>query len=341
MLAEKKRIEYIDLAKGICIILVVVSHMMDYYRLSYPYDFALKSFRMPLYFFLSGVFFKSYENIGGFLRRKTNKLLIPFAFFYVVISIIVPIVLKNYCGITLLSVRYWNHLPMAFAQVFTLEKFPNPAIWFLLCLFEVNVMFYIIYLLSRVLRRVSVAVIVLGSALCGAVGITLSVQQINLPIYLDTSLTAIPFFGLGYLLNRHTNVLRQWRGDRYLWVLVAVFAFLVWYLSYPLDYRSNYFKGAYLIAYPCGILGTLAVIFLAKKIKRLPLITYYGRYSIMILCTHQIFYQLLYEVIHPLKLQKWAEMPLNFAIVMLAYVAVIPFMRRFMPHVTAQKDVIR
>lgn len=42
----------------------------------------LSSFTMPLYFFVSGLFFKSYEGFGGFLARKVDKLLVPFLIFY-------------------------------------------------------------------------------------------------------------------------------------------------------------------------------------------------------------------------------------------------------------------
>ena len=53
MQTDKKRIEYIDLAKGVCILLVVFAHIHpDLTRYSWGVFF--DSFRMPLYFFLSG-----------------------------------------------------------------------------------------------------------------------------------------------------------------------------------------------------------------------------------------------------------------------------------------------
>lgn len=51
----KKRIDFIDTAKGVCIILVVLGHS------GIPIDFVgMNSMRMPLYFILSGLFFKDY-----------------------------------------------------------------------------------------------------------------------------------------------------------------------------------------------------------------------------------------------------------------------------------------
>ena len=77
----KPRIEWIDTAKGICILLVVYSHvyMGDHPALLHFQDY----FRMPLYFLLSGLFFKTYNNFHNFFIKKTNKLLIPFVFAYI------------------------------------------------------------------------------------------------------------------------------------------------------------------------------------------------------------------------------------------------------------------
>ena len=77
----KPRIEWIDTAKGICILLVVYSHvyMGDHPAFLHFQDY----FRMPLYFLLSGLFFKTYNNFHNFFIKKTNKLLIPFVFAYI------------------------------------------------------------------------------------------------------------------------------------------------------------------------------------------------------------------------------------------------------------------
>ncbi len=69
--------EFIDLAKGICILLVIGLHTG-----AMPDSLAwLGMIRMPLYFVLSGLFFKDYGNFRGSGVRKVNKLLIPFVFF--------------------------------------------------------------------------------------------------------------------------------------------------------------------------------------------------------------------------------------------------------------------
>lgn len=95
------RIEFLDLAKGICIILVVLYHTTRFYDLNMPAANFFKAFRMPLYFFLSGVFFKTYEGFFSFAKRKVNKLLVPFTFWYIVGSVLISILLYRIWGIVI------------------------------------------------------------------------------------------------------------------------------------------------------------------------------------------------------------------------------------------------
>ena len=80
--SEKNRIEFFDLAKGFCIFLVVIYHVSSLYEIELPASNIIKSIRLPLYFFLSGCFSKTYVGWLDFLKRKCNKLLLPFAFWF-------------------------------------------------------------------------------------------------------------------------------------------------------------------------------------------------------------------------------------------------------------------
>ena len=72
---DKKRIEFIDLAKGICILLIILGHTGV--AVDYP---GLTALRTPLYLTLSGLFFKDYGSFKELLKRKTNRVFIPFIF---------------------------------------------------------------------------------------------------------------------------------------------------------------------------------------------------------------------------------------------------------------------
>jgi fucose 4-O-acetylase-like acetyltransferase len=71
------RNDVIDIAKAISIILVAVGH--SHFKVIYPdvnHVFAL--FRMPLFFFLSGIFFSTKLNFGTFAIRKIDAIYKPY-----------------------------------------------------------------------------------------------------------------------------------------------------------------------------------------------------------------------------------------------------------------------
>ena len=73
------RVEWIDAAKGIGIILVVLGHIW----LIGPGQKIINSFHMPLFFFLSGyVFhFERYRDFKQFLGSKGTRILAPYFWF--------------------------------------------------------------------------------------------------------------------------------------------------------------------------------------------------------------------------------------------------------------------
>lgn len=78
----KTRINWIDIAKGIGILLVILGHsprdiMVDSYpAIHFMFSF-IYSFHMPLFFFLAGVTFHSFKKSDGFIIKKTRQLFIP------------------------------------------------------------------------------------------------------------------------------------------------------------------------------------------------------------------------------------------------------------------------
>ncbi len=79
---ETKRIKWIDNAKGIGIILVMLGHTY----LDDKYVFWFISFHMALFFFLSGCTFYYTSDIKKFISRKCKSLLIPYVAFAVSIT---------------------------------------------------------------------------------------------------------------------------------------------------------------------------------------------------------------------------------------------------------------
>ena len=68
--------------------------------------------------------------------------------------------------------------------------------------------------------------------------------------------------------------------------------------------------------------------------------SYYGRYSIMILVSHQLVYQVFAYVLSFFDFHIKIIAIANTILTLSVYVFIIPFMLKYMPYVTAQKDVI-
>ena len=98
-MSHSKRIEWIDIAKGIGIILVVLGHCLrDDMRINSSFiDFLYQliySFHMGLFFSISGYLYgsKRKQNSKNYLRMQLKKLIIPWLVYSAIIYIIVMFV---------------------------------------------------------------------------------------------------------------------------------------------------------------------------------------------------------------------------------------------------------
>lgn len=72
------RIVYIDVAKAIGIMLMVLGHIhFDVYY----FDRMVYAFHMPLFFIVSGILYRRPESILGYIGKKAKTLMIPYAIF--------------------------------------------------------------------------------------------------------------------------------------------------------------------------------------------------------------------------------------------------------------------
>lgn len=74
------RIEYIDFLKAFGIFTVIYGHV--YTENNWLYQF-IYSFHMPLFFLLSGIFFKANKSINNLYIKRTRTLILPYLFFYI------------------------------------------------------------------------------------------------------------------------------------------------------------------------------------------------------------------------------------------------------------------
>ncbi|MCQ2077164.1 MAG: acyltransferase [Bacteroidaceae bacterium] len=329
----KKRIEYIDIAKGICIILVAMNHYG--LTLEGQMGIMLQSFRMPLYFILSGLFFSKYSGFKEFTVKKINKLLIPFLSFLLfsfIIFLAIHIVKHDEIGYVFFDKIYSKDVVM----------YDGP-IWFLICLFFCGILFYVVTIISGKFKKPLLILIIL-SLLIGCCGYFLGKNNINIPLWVDTAMTALPFYAFGYILRNYTAFLIKQISYRISLPLCVILLGITYFFASPIGMWINFvIKSNIITFYLCGTLGTLAILLLSqcldklKKFYTIKLVSYYGRYSICILVTHKLILGTISNITH----FEVTGKIFIFIIIMASYLLIIPFMIKFTPHICAQKDVIK
>ncbi len=325
----KERIAFIDLAKGVCIILVVLFHTG--YLTNVP---AIKALRMPLYFILSGLFFKDYGNFTIFIIKKINKLIVPFGFFfvmYLIISMIIPPEGGHFSIISkaLLEIK----------KPFIEPDIINLPIWFLICLFWVNILYYVV---SINIKQSWLKLLLIS--ILGIFGMLLNYKSIYLPLFMSSAFSAIPFFFVGIFL-RKIPILYKTSRDHYILLtctvfLIAVIVYCVIQGTPYIEFSSNDYNGNIIEIYLVSIVLVISLLLICKAISWLPIISYLGKYSVIILCTHIIFKDFVYLPLYLCVGRPVMAEETIFVTWVLCWIT-IPFFKKLLPYVTAQKDFIK
>lgn len=171
-----KRIEWLDIAKGIGIFLVVYAHARA------PYNRYIYNFHMPFFFLISGMLYKSGGDLKKYIVRKIQTLYIPFVFWNLLFIIGKSIIRHQ-------KISFDNVLKV----VLTLEKDGEflGATWFLGSLFFVAVVYKILdyYIYETNLKKFFLLGFFMVWATIGF--------EITLPYMLSRTLICGFFYALG------------------------------------------------------------------------------------------------------------------------------------------------
>lgn len=331
---ENNRIDFIDLTKGLCIILIVMGHIGGIFNLLDTHYMVI-SFRLPLYFFISGVFFKSYSGFGEFLVRKINKILIPFVFFYLIAFCLMFGASKLIPGIF--------HLPVKFSELLLvfrgheLIRF-NPPIWFLIALFNCNILFYVVHYL----RNRHLALFFVFTFLFGAIGFYLGVQQMQLPLYWDVAMTAFPFYVGGFWIRRYNFFLMpHHRFDKMIPIYIIIAIMVMYFTAIPSGMRCNQYGGSIFRFYIAAFAGIFGIMLICKKFKHIPVISYIGRYSIITLSVHAPILHFAFPLFNHFIRQPYLVDICIFLFVQAICVMLTPVLLKVIPQFVANKNLFK
>ncbi len=332
---EKRRIAYIDFMKCLCIMLIVMYHIdHEFFNYLAPHlNDALQAFRLPMYYFISGIFFKLYDGYADFTRRKVNNILVPFVFFvfFAFGMRLLELVVRMALGAEPIEVRVAE-----LVEPFTLRYWPNTTpLWFLLSLFWVNVIFYAMQRWIKPLWG-----ILLTTAAVSVLGYELGVHKIELPLMLDTSLVALPYFVLGWGMKR-IGALQASSWDRIGIVALLLVALPIYWLS---DFTNLHFQilPAYWKVYVLPFVAILALFWACKPLPRIPVLCHYGRYSLIILGTHPLILQPIRFLLIRQGIEPGIGLTMMvFTLTMLLEWPLIWLLKTYAPRFTAQQPFFR
>jgi fucose 4-O-acetylase-like acetyltransferase len=272
----KQRLAWIDIAKGIGIILVVYGHvargLLSSGIISGPrweiLDSVIYTFHMPIFFFLAGLFViptRCRHGGAGMVLNKTETLLYPY-FIWSLAQGFIEVILSKYTnGDTTVS------------DVLSLAWSPRAQFWFLYVLFAFFLLSSIIYFRSDLIWR---SLIFASSAV---MYIKFSHSDIEL---LAKASQNISFFTLGALL---VNLKIEFHRNSFIALALSfiLFSFLQIKFHYSFGMRSgDYGVFAWFVAASGIALIVMTAAFLASK--NLFWLELVGKYSMHIYLMHII-----------------------------------------------------
>lgn len=227
------RIDWIDLAKGMAIFLMVCGHT------SIPGNVSnwIWSFHMPLFFLVSGMLFfpERYPSFGGFLKKRCRTLLLPWVVFSVVSVCYAPAE-----SLTALS-----------------EGHNLGALWFLPVLFVTEMIGYGIAKMQIGGGKLCTAIIL------ASVGFAMEKLEIRLPYNIEVSLYASLFYIIGLVSREHIVKLES----RWWFVILLLAVNIVLSQVLPRTDMAANKCGMYGLNAMNALVGTLAVFLLAMKMQ--------------------------------------------------------------------------
>lgn len=329
-----KRIPFIDLTKGVCILLVILFHVGGPINQLDPHHM-IASFRMPLYFFISGVFFKPYHGTTEFIIRKINRLIIPFFFFFLIpfccayiLGSIKPDFFQIAPSMRELFIPFSGHGLIRY----------NPPIWFLLALFVCNGLFYIIH---ECLRKRNEKLFILTIIGIGCIGYLLAKYRIELPLYIDVAMAALPFYFGGFWVRRYNFFLQKHRYDKYIPSIVVCLIAILYLSSGYIGLRCNVIHNSIIGFYLAGFSGILSILLVCKLINHLPIVSQIGKTSIVSLGIHSIIITFLERSLSHFFDNPWWLIAVIYTLTIIACYALTPIITTLFPRVVAQKDFIK
>jgi polysaccharide biosynthesis protein PslL len=287
----EKRIGYIDIAKGLGILVIVLAHndLSGYHPTLHKFIYA---FHIPLFFFLSGMFFRPERAFGETVRRRFNTLLRPYLFALFIIylgeaafsNMTFPVIAGRILKALYATGKYIDWVQLWFIpHLFAVAIFAWIAWRFI---FGRVIWDWLRWLLMFAMLAVDVLVM---SYFWPFTAPVVGIELYGLPFSLDLVLASGFFFLVGYEVNQ--KPLEKFFASPLVLILTfgALLA-LVLFLPPELDFNTRTYPSLWINTLE-ALLGITMTLSLARNLEKWSeklanIFRYFGRISLVILIFH-------------------------------------------------------
>lgn len=277
---NKKRLEYIDIARGIAIIFMIVGHVC---KVGWKRTIIF-SFHMPLFIIISGMFFKKGENIKDELIKLFKKLMIP----YIITIIATELIRICIYNQTIDIGKVFQQIIFSYSnkKTFFIDVSGVGVLWFIPFLTLCKILFYAISKLAKEDDILKGIICLLFTML----GIYFSKIKLYLPWSFDIALASLIFYDIGYMLKKY-NLLEKILSNYKILICIILMYFIGLKFGFIELAIRSYPHG--LICYITAISGTIIVFKTSKMIEEISkylskLLCWFGKNSMYVLCFHYL-----------------------------------------------------
>lgn len=286
---DTKRLKWIDMAKGLGMILVMLAHA------PFPKTIVvwIYSFHMALFFFLSGYVLEisKYKSLQEILRQKVKRLIVPYLSFSLINYIYWVTIYNNYIY-SFINPKSIDVLKPLIGTIYAIRgtqwMLHNNIFWFVCCLFLSELLlFVIIKYTENNYKRVTFSLIAIS-----VVGYLYSVYIGKALLWsIDVVPIAVSFCGLGYFVKNKVINLKI-KADIKYFLLFLIINITSTYLNYKFSGKRVGFcesqYGNYFLFYIAAISGIATILIFIKMLPSINALEYIGKNSMIFLTFHQL-----------------------------------------------------
>ena len=309
----KKRLDYLDMTKGLGMILVLIGHLQGDSIFTFspyiqPLCVFIFSFHMPMFFIVSGILLAikndEVKPLKEVAKSRFRGIMIPylwFSLFYLIV--VVAALIKGEIAVQTLYLNIW----------YVISGYGMNVLWFLPALYLGELLF--IFLRRRIRDHIPfITVVVLSNAIVYFLSYFVGIAKSPTPFAerMHDLITVIlrpilvcGFISIGYYmhkllrkgsrigdffnkpeLNEKGSVSFKYKAA---YIVLGLMLFGVCFglfrVNNGIDFRSLAFRNVFFF-FVCALSGSFGMISLCKGLPRIPLFCYWGIGSLIFMATH-------------------------------------------------------